>query len=163
MKRITGMRGVAALRVSIIASIVMTAGTASATAASSAVTRTFSFIGTANSRTMTVVSIDSLLINARCNAQGEPVIFAFSSASNADLFGRFFDGLGRLHIIKNSSFTKKSKGVSLSATSGDFDSTGTVLFETFNGKVVTVNYAFDNSTTLAKRNVCTVYGSITAT
>lgn len=163
MKRITGTRGVAALMVSIIALIVLTAGTASASAASSAVTRTFSFIGTANSKTMTVVSIDSLLINARCNAQGEPVIFAFSSASNADLFGRFFDGLGRLHIIKNSSFTKKSKGVSLSATSGDFDSTGTVLFETFNGKVVTVDYAFDNSTTLAKRNVCTVYGSMTAT
>jgi hypothetical protein len=163
MKRIIGTRGVAALIVSLIALFVLTAGTASATAATGAVAKTFSFIGKANSKTMTVVNIDSLLINARCNSQGAPVIFAFSSASNADLFGRVFDGLGRLHIIKNSSFTKQTKGVSLSTTSGDFDSTGTVMFETFNGNVVTVNYAFDNSTTLGKRSVCTVYGSLIAT
>jgi hypothetical protein len=50
----------------------------------------------------------------------------------------------------------------LSTNSGDFDATGTVLFETSNGKVVTVNYAFDNSTTLSKQNVCTVYGSVIA-
>jgi hypothetical protein len=30
-------------------------------------------------------------------------------------------------------------------------------------KVVTINYAFDNATTLAKLNVCTVYGSVIAT
>jgi hypothetical protein len=46
------------------------------------------------SKTVTLVNTGSLLINARCNAQGEPVV-----------------------------------------------------------------YAFDNSTTLAKRNVCTVYGT----
>jgi hypothetical protein len=163
MKRIIGTRGVAALIVSTVALVVLTAGTASATAATTAVTKTFSFIGKANSKTTTVVNLDSLLIKARCNSQGAPVIFAFSSASSADLFGRIFDGLGRLHIIKNSSFTKQSKGVSLSTNSGDSDSTGTVLFETLNGTVVTVNYAFDNSTTLAKRNVCTVYGSLVAT
>ena len=66
---------------------------------------------------------------------------------NADLFGRVFDRLGRMHIIKNSSFTSKSKGVSLTPATGDFDTTGTVLFETSDGKVVTVNYALDNSTT----------------
>jgi hypothetical protein len=93
------------------------------------------------------------------------VVFAFSSASNADLFGRLFDGLGRVHIIKNSSFTKTGapRGVSLTPSSGDFDSTGIVMFETSTGKVVTVDYALDNSTTLSKLNVCTVYGSLIAT
>lgn len=130
--------------------------------ATGAVSRTFSFIGKPNSKTSTVVNIDSLLINARCDSRGEPVIFAFSSATAADLFGRVFDGLGRVHIIHNSSFTKQGKGVRLSVTSGDFDSTGTVLFETSAGQVVSVNFAFDNSTTLAKQNVCTVYGSLLA-
>jgi hypothetical protein len=170
MKRLIGARGLAGLIVSIIALVVLAAGTSSArvtaytSAAAGPVTKTFSFIGKPGSRTSTVVNIDSLLINARCSSNGSPVIFAFSSATSADLFGRIFDGLGRLHIIKNSSFTKKDvpKGLSLSTSSGDFDSTGTVLFEMSDGKVVTINYAFDNSTTLSKMNVCTVYGSLIA-
>ncbi len=163
MKRITGTRGLAALIVSIIALVLLAAGTSTATVTTGAVTRTFSFIGKANSKTLTLVNIDSLLINARCDARGNPVIFAFSSSSNADLFGRLFDGLGRIHIIRNSSFTNKLTGVSLTPTTGDFDSTGMVLFETSTGNVVTVNYALDNSTTLGKLNVCTVYGSVVAT
>ena len=62
--------------------------------------KTFSFIGKPNSSTTTLVNVDSLLINARCDATGKPVIFAFTSASSADLFGRIFDGLGRLHIVE---------------------------------------------------------------
>jgi hypothetical protein len=159
MKRAIATR-VAASAVSILVLMALTAGSASA--AGGPVTKTFSFIGRASSKTVTIVNIDSILINARCNAQGEPVIFAFSSSQNADLFGRFYDGLGRLHIVRDSSFVKGSKAVPLSATSGDFDATGSVLFETYSSKVVTVDYAFDNSTTLAKRNVCTVYGSLVA-
>jgi hypothetical protein len=160
MKQAIGTRGLAALIVA-AALVALDAGTASA-AGPGPVTKTFSFIGSPGSKTSTVVNIDGLLINARCSANGSPVIFAFSSATSADLFGRIFDGLGRLHIVKNSSFTRRSKGVGLSTSSGDFDATGTVLFEVSNGKVVTVNYAFDNSTTLAKHNVCTVYGSLIA-
>jgi hypothetical protein len=130
---------------------------------SSAVARTFSFIGKPNSTAMTVVNIDGLLINARCNGNGSPIIFAFSGANNADLFGRIFDGQSRSHIVKNSAFTKNSKGVGLYPSSGDYDSTATVLFEQANGKVVTVNYGFDNATTLTRTNVCTVYGSYIAT
>jgi hypothetical protein len=141
--------------------LVANAGAASAIT-SNPVTKTFSFIGKPGSKTSTLVNIDSLLINARCSANGSPVIFAFSSAQKADLFGRIFDGLGRLHIVKNSSFVKGTSGVPLSTSSGDFDATGTVLFEVSDGTVVTVNYAFDNSTTLAKQNVCTVYGSYIA-
>lgn len=163
MKRISGKRGLPALIVSIIALVLLAAGASSATTSAGAVTRTFSFIGKANSKTATVVNVDSLLINARCAANGSPVIFGFSSATNADLFGRIFDGLGRIHIIRASTFTNKNKGVGLSPSSGDFDATGTVLFETSSGKVVTVNYAFDNSTTLNKLDVCTVYGSFIAT
>lgn len=159
--RIIARRGRAALILSVGALVVIGVGTSEA-AAAGPVTKTFSFIGKRRSKTSTIVNIDGLLINARCNAGGEPVIFAFSSASKADFFGRIFDGLGRLHIVKNSSFIKGTKGVALSTSSGDFDATGTVLFETSTGKVVTVNYAFDNSTTLAKQNVCTVYGSLIA-
>jgi hypothetical protein len=159
MKRAVATR-VAASAVSILVLMALAAGSASA--AGGPVTKTFSFIGRAGSKTVTIVNLDSILINARCNAQGEPVIFAFSSSQNADLFGRFYDGLGRLHIVRDSSFVKGSKAVPLSATSGDFDATGSVLFETYSSKVVTVDYAFDNSTTLAKRNVCTVYGSLVA-
>jgi hypothetical protein len=165
VKRLSETRGVAALTMSIAALIALTAGTSSAAVVSGPVTKTFSFIGKPGSKTTTLFNIDSLLVNARCDSRGNPVIFAFSSASNADLFGRLFDGLGRLHIIKNSSFTKKDapKGVSLTPSSGNFDSTGTVMFETSTGKVVTVDYALDNSTTLSKLNVCTVYGAIVAT
>jgi len=42
------------------------------------------------------------------------------------------------------------------------DASGNVLYETAAGNVVTVNYAFDNATTLNKRNLCTVYGSFIA-
>ena len=177
MKRTKGTRSLAALAVSIVALVLAAAGTSGATtprahvtstargtvAVSSAVTRTFSFIGKPNSGTTTLFNIDGLLINARCGGNGSPIIFAFSEASNADLFGRVFDGLGRIHIVKNSAFTKASKGVGLYPSSGDYDSTGTVLFEDSNGKVVTVNYAFDNATTLNRTNVCTVYGSYLAT
>ena len=137
-------------------------GPTSAVAAASPVTRTFSLVASPNSRTRTLVNIDSLLVNARCSASGAPVIYAFTSSSNSDLFGRFYDGLGRLHIVKDSSFSKLGKGVRLTPSTGDFDATGTVMFETYSGKVVTVEYAFDNSTTLGKRDVCTVYGSAIA-
>jgi hypothetical protein len=141
--------------------LVANAGVAAAIT-SNPVTKTFSFIGKPGSKATTIVNIDSLIINARCSTSGSPVIFAFSSAQKADLFGRFFDGLGRLHIVKNSSFVKGTSGVALYPSSNDFDASGTVLFEVSDGTVVTVNYAFDNSTTLAKQNVCTVYGSYVA-
>jgi hypothetical protein len=159
MKQIIGTR---ALIASIVGLVAMSVGSASALAAGP-VTKTFSFIARPNSRTVTIVNIDGLLINARCNARGEPVIFAFSSATSADLFGHVFDGLGRLHVVHNSSFTRTSKGVLLSPTTSDFDASGTLLYEASNGKVVTVAYAFDNSTTLANQNLCTVYGSFVAT
>ena len=160
MKRIMSQCSLAAVVTSSVL-LVGNAGVASAIT-SNPVTKTFSFIGKANSKTSNIVNIDSLLINARCSSSGSPVIFAFSSAQKADLFGRFFDGQGRLHIIKNSSFVKGSSGVALYPSSNDFDASGTVLFEVSDGTVVTVNYAFDNSTTLAKQNVCTVYGSYVA-
>ncbi len=177
MKRTNGTRGLAALAVSVVALVLAAAGTSGATttrahvtttargtvSVSTAVTRTFSFIGKPNSRTMTVLDINGLLINARCSGNGSPIIFAFSRATNADLFGRIFDGAGRIHIVKNSAFIKSGRGVALYPSSGDFDGTGTVLFEQSNGKVVTVNYSFDNATTLNKTNVCTVYGSYIAT
>ena len=161
MSRTLKAVAVATLTASIVALAAPTVAT-SRVKATGAVTRTFSFIGRAGSKTSTVVNINSLLINARCDSRGNPVIFAFSSASNGDLFGRLFDGLGRVYIIKNSSFTKKSRGMLLSPSRADFDSTGSVLFETSTGNVVTVSYAFDDSTTLAKLHVCTVYGSIVA-
>ena len=161
MRRKIGMRAFATGVVSLAALFVVPVGSASA-ASPTPVTRTFSFIGKPGSRTSTVFNIDGLLVNARCDSRGNPVIFAFSSVSRADLFGRIFDGLGRLHIIKNSAFTRTSRGVGLSPSSGDFDSTGAVLFEVSTGTVVTVSYAFDNATTLAKQRVCTVYGSFIA-
>ncbi len=165
MKRITPMRGLTTMIVTVGALLLLAAGTSSATVSSStsAVTRTFSFIAKANSSTQTVLNIDSLLINARCDSRGSPIVFAFSSSTNADLFGRLFDGLGRIHIIRNSSFTNKNKGIALNPSSGDYDTTGIVLFETSSGKVVSVNFALDNSTTLGRLNVCTVYGSYIAT
>jgi hypothetical protein len=164
VKRLIGRRGLPALLISSIALVSLAAGTASASTVSGPVTKTFAFIAKPNSATKTIVNIDTLTINARCDSQGNPVIIAFTSATNADIFGRLFDGFGRGHIIKNSAFTHKSNGVSLApAVSGDFNSSGTVMFENSSGKVVTINYGFDNATTLNKLNVCTVYGSIIAT
>jgi len=161
MQRIIGTRGSAALILS-AGALLLAAPGSSLGASPGAVTRTFSFIAKANSRTATVVNIDSLLINARCDSRGFPVVFAFSSASGGDLFAHIFDGQGRVHIVHNTSFSKGSRGVLVSTTSSDFDSTGMLAFETSAGKVVTVNYAFDNSTTLNKQNVCTVFGSYVA-
>ena len=179
MKRSSRTRNLSALAAAALAIGGVTAATAVATpgspatlrtaqatavGASSPVSRTFSFIGKPNSKTTTLVNIDSLLINARCDPRGNPVIFAFTSARNADIFGRMFDGLGRQHTIKNSAFTSKSAGVSLSPSiPGDFNSSGTVMFESSTGQVVTVDYAFDNATTLNRTNVCTAYGSYIAT
>jgi hypothetical protein len=192
MQRIIGVRGVAAVGVSIAAAAALAVPSASLagsrtnarvahpaaaerTAAASAaaafrahpaasgpVTRTFSFIAKPGSKTSTLLNIDNFLMNARCDSHGLPVVFAFSSASAGDLFGNFVDGAGRTHLIHNTVFSKGSKGVLVSSTSFDFDSSGILEFENINGKVVTVNYAFDNSTTLNKRNVCTVFGSYVA-
>jgi hypothetical protein len=162
MKRIISPRRLVAVTASIGALAAIGAASASADVSSGAVTKTFSFIAKPSSSTTTLVNIDSLLINARCDASGRPVVFAFTSASRADIFGRIFDGYGRVHILKNTSFTNKTKGIQLSPLSGDFDATGSVLFETSTGSVVTVNIAFDNSTTLLNQNVCTVFGSTIA-
>ncbi len=163
MQHIISLRRLTAATLAVGAVVAAGGGTAVA-ANTSAVTRTFSFIGKPNSKTSTLINnIDSLTINARCTSNGSPLVFAFSKAPAADIFSRVFDGAGRLHVQKNTSFTNKTKGMQLSPSSNDFDSTGSVLFETLSGQVVTVNIAFDNSTTLAKRNVCTVFGSFIAT
>jgi hypothetical protein len=56
---------------SILAASLASNGAASAAVTRGPVTRTFSFIGAARSKTVTLVNADSLLINARCNAQGD--------------------------------------------------------------------------------------------
>jgi hypothetical protein len=176
MKRLMKHRGLAALSVSIVA-IAAAAATASARGdhatakvrvhaaivkgSAGPVTRTFSFIGPPGSQTATVVSIDGLTINARCSTAGQPVIFAFSGVAKSDILGRIFDGLGRLHSIHNTSFGP-GVSVALSTSSGDFDASGSVVFETPAAKVVTVSYGFDNATTLGKQKVCTVFGSAIA-
>ena len=177
MKRLMTGRGIGALIVSIAAVAVAATGTASASSGHATVktrvhraivkgtagpvTRTFSFIGPPGSKTTNIVSIDGLTINARCSTAGQPVIFAFSGIAKSDILGRIFDGLGRPHIIHNTSFGP-NVSVALSTTSGDFDASGSVLFETPTGKVVTVSYGFDNATTLGKQNFCTVFGSAIA-
>ena len=177
MKVLTKGRGITGLIVSMLALAVATAGPASANnkhasvkatvhrgvvkGTAGSVTRTFSFIGAPGSKTANVVGIDGLTINARCGTAGQPVIFAFSSVTGSDILGRIFDGLGRLHVVHNTSFGPKVS-VALSTSSGDFDASGSILFETRAGKVVTVNYGFDNATTLGKQRVCTVFGSTVA-
>ncbi len=177
MKLLMRGRGIAALVVSMLAVGVAGAGTASASSehatvkttvhraivkgSAGPVTRTFSFIGPRGSKTANIVSIDGLTINARCGTAGQPVIFAFTSVARTDILGRIFDGLGRLHVIRNTSFGP-NVSVALSTTSGDFDASGSVLFETPTGKVVTVSYGFDNATTLGRQNVCTIFGSTSA-
>ena len=162
MQHIISVRRVATLTLT-AGAICAIGGQTAVAAPATAVTRTFSFIGTPNSKTVTVINnVDSLIINARCTSNGSPLVFAFSNAPVADIFARVFDGSGRVHVSKNTSFTTKSS-IQLSPTNFDFDSTGSVLFETLSGQVVTVNIAFDNSTTLGKRKLCTVFGSYIAT
>jgi hypothetical protein len=166
MRRIVGTRGLAALIVSVGALVVLAAGTASAATTAGPSIKTFSFIAkpSHSSKGKTIVNVDGLLLNARCASNGSPVVYAFSGVSNADLLGHMFDGAGRTHIIHNTSFDKgKNKGVLVSSSSSDQDASGVLTFETSAGKVVTVNYGFDNATTLTFQNLCTVYGSYIAT
>ncbi|MBV8220242.1 MAG: hypothetical protein JO325_17375 [Solirubrobacterales bacterium] len=177
MKLLTTGRGKTALMVSIIALVAVATGAASASARQATakttvhaaivkgtagpVTRTFSFIGPRGSKTVNVVSVDGLTINARCGTAGQPVIFGFSSVAKSDILGRIFDGRGRVHIIHNTSFGP-NVSVPLSTSSGDYDASGSILFETPASKVVTISYGFDNATTLGNQNVCTVFGSLIA-
>lgn len=136
------------------------AGAVNQTAVIGAVTRTFSFIASPNGKAgKAIVNINGLLMNARCDASGRPIVFAFSSANAADLFGRVFDGAGRVNVVHNTVFNRTNRGVLVSPSRNDFNSTGSLLFENVNGRVVTVNIAMDNSTTLDGRRVCTVFGS----
>jgi hypothetical protein len=163
MQHIISVRRLAALTLTAGAMCAIGAQAAGA-APTTAVTRTFSFIGKPNSKTVTLLNnVDGLVINARCTRNGSPLVFAFSRAPAADIFARVFDGSGRVHVLKNTSFTNKTSGIQLSPSNYDFDSTGSVLFETLTSQVVTVNMAFDNSTTLVGRNLCTVFGSYIAT
>jgi hypothetical protein len=160
LRKLGNKRGLGALIVSIIAVVAAVVGTAGAANSSGPLTKTFSFISTTNNHTTTLLSADGLTVNARCDPQNAPVIFAFTSAFNADLLGHVVDGSGRLHAIANDSFNRFGKGVSLAPNiTGDRDASGTLTYETFAGKVVTVTYAFDNSPTLGGKKVCTVYGS----
>jgi hypothetical protein len=163
MKRNVGKGGLAALIVSVIAVVIAAVGTSSAdveagsgtkvltrasTAAAGPTTKTFSFIGKPGGKTSpALINVDGFSMNARCSKTGTPIIFAFSSARVADLLGRVFDGLGRFHLIHNTSFTNKTKGMSVSTSSGDFDSTGTLLFEAQQGKTAKTVRSTMRSTT----------------
>jgi hypothetical protein len=166
MQRLKSVRGLAALIVAVIALVAAIVGTSGANVGPTQKVLTFSFTAGPNSRTSNLFSTDGLTVNVRCGPKGGPVIFAFTSSRHADLLGHMLDGSGRTHIIKNDSFTSSSKGVSLAPnTSGDRDAAGTVVYEQASGgsaSVVSVNYAFDNSRTLANLNVCTVYGTAVA-
>ncbi len=166
MKGLRNPRGLAALILAVIALVAVVAGTSGAASfvGPTQKTLTFSFQAGPNSKTSQLFSLDGLNANARCDSQGGPVIFAFTTSKHADILGHMIDGAGNVHLIKNDTFTNKSKGVSLAPnTSGDRDAAGVVNYESSNGDVVTVNYSFDNSKTLSNLNVCTVYGTITAT
>jgi hypothetical protein len=162
MKVSIGRRGLVAAMLSAGAIALLGGVGSSAAATPTAVTRTFSFIMPPNNKAANVINIDSLTVSARCDTKGSPIVFAFTSASAADIFGRVFDGSGRVHIIHNTVFNSKSKGILLSPTTNDFDSTGSILFESSTGQVVTISLAMDNSTTLNKKNVCTIFGSYVA-
>lgn len=160
MRKLKHMRGLGALIVSIVAVVAAVVGSAGAAGPRGPQTKTFNFVNTTNNKTSTLFNADGLTVNARCDRQNSPVIFAFTSAFNADLLGHVIDGSGHLHLIANDAFNKRSKGVSLAPNIvGDRDASGTLVYETFAGKVVTVTYAFDNSPTLGGKKVCTVYGS----
>ncbi len=164
----TRVRVTAAVAIAAIASIGVLVGSSGAANGLGPTnkTHTFYFTNTTNNKSTTLFNVDGLLVNARCSPTDAPVIFAFTSAAKADLLGHVIDGSGNVHVIANDAFTSKSKGVSLApAIKGDFDAAGVLNFEANNGKaasVVTVNYSFDNKPTLANQNVCTVYGSLTA-
>jgi hypothetical protein len=167
MKQLITRRRVGMLLVSVIALVAIVVATANAVndnTVGPAKSLVFAFQWARNSPSKQLFNVDGLSVNARCDSQGGPVIFAFTSLSHADLLGHMLDGSGRTHIIANDSFTKNSRGVSLAPnTSGDRDAAGTVIYGTSDGRALTVNYAFDNSRTMAGLNVCVVYGTLVGT
>lgn len=151
-----------------LAAGVLGAGAATTSAAtnvgvtSNAVTKAFSFFASPGGKAKTLFNINGFSANARCSSAGSPIVFAFSSGNGGDLLGHVIDGAGRVHVIHNTSFYKKSKGQGIYPSSSDFDASGVVAYEDINSRVVTVTYALDNATTLNGRRVCTVYGTYTA-
>jgi hypothetical protein len=164
MHRFIGRSSSAALVVSVIALIAALQGPALAAHQAAAKDQkihvvAFSFQGQPGASARTLLGVDGLTIRARCDSKGSPVITATTSATNADLLGRVIDGAGKVHAIADDAFHGGSSDDLVAGVKGDADASGTVEYETAQGKVVTVSYAFDNAPTLKGKNVCTVYGT----
>lgn len=159
-------RGTPALVVAVIALVAAVGGTALAgpvgqLAAKHPTVAAFSFKCHAIGPDHTLLSVDGLRITARCDGSTKPVITATTSSSHADLLGRVVNRAGKVKSIADDAFTTTSRD-DLTAGIGsaaDSDGSGTVSYERADGKVVTVNYSFDNSPTLGGEDVCTVFGT----
>ena len=160
MHRILSRLTTPSAAIALLALIVALGGSALAAGGSSKVNaNTFAFQGGKGSALRTLLNVNGLTIRARCNSAGSPQITATTSSNNADLFGHVITGHGRVHAIADDAFHKGVTANLVAGVTGDPDASGSVQYQIGSGKLVTVNYSFDNARTLNGTNVCTVYGS----
>lgn len=160
MHRILSRLTTPSVAIALVALIVALGGSALAAGSGAKVNaNTFAFQASKGSSFRTLLSINGLTIRARCTSAGSPQISATTSSNNADLFGHVITGGGRVHAIADDAFHKGVTHNLVAGVTGDTDASGSVQYQIGSGKLVTVNYAFDNARTLNGTNVCTVYGS----
>jgi hypothetical protein len=115
---------------------------------------------------VTLFNADGLVVTASCNANGQVVLTADSTASGADLFGHVIDGAGAVKTIADSTFGGNTAGDDLTAglatTDASPKASGNVEYFAAPGPVITINYGFDNSPTENNSNGCAVFGTAIA-
>ncbi len=167
MKRLISGRRTPALVVALGALVVATAGSALGAGYSTVAHQakksdsvaSLSFTARPHSSTVKLLNVDGLTIKTSCSSAGEAVIRATTSSTNADLIGHVIDSKGVGHAIADDAFHRGVTDDLTATVGGDQDASGNAVYETAAGKVVSLTYAFDNSSTLNGKNVCTVYGT----
>jgi len=159
MHRLLNRHSAPPMAVALLALSIALGGSALAAGGTKVNANTFAFRGTPGSSMRTLLNIDGLTIRARCDSAGKPRISATTSATNADLFGHVVTGSSKVHAIADDAFHAGVTDSLVAGAAGDPDASGSVQYEVSSGKLVSVNYSFDNSRTLNGINVCTVYGS----
>jgi hypothetical protein len=115
---------------------------------------------------VTGFNADDLVVSASCNAHGQVVLTATSTATGADLFGHVIDGAGAVKAIADNAFGGNTAGVDLTAGFATADAnpkaSATVEYFAAPGPVVTINYGFDDSPTENNGTGCAVFGTAIA-
>jgi hypothetical protein len=124
---------------------------------------TMFFKGTASSGPQTVLNnVNGLTITASCDSSGDVLANASTTASNADLLGNVVDLSTGADFPLSIDYFSSGTPEGLLGPLHTVPAEGHTEYATDAGKVVTLNYASENSPTLNGESVCVFYGTAIA-